>query len=134
MKNIILIAISCLALISCGPSKEEIEARQRAIQDSIDAAQPSIDAEKRAADSIAQVAKNIEYRRQKGYYLASEFGLVPGIVVDWSPQDDDYIQQQLDAGKPLKIYIHIRQDDGAIRVLECDERTWHNIHTNDILK
>jgi hypothetical protein len=131
MKKIIGIILGATMIISCGPSKEKFEARQKFMADSIAQYETEVQPD---IDSLEQVAKNIEYRRQKGHYIAADFGLVPGIVVNWSPQDDDYIQEQLDAKNQIHIYIHIKQDDGAIKVIECDERTWHNIHTNDILK
>ncbi len=58
---ILLIAVGISGLISsCGPSKEEVEAREKFVADSIAAVQAAKDAEVAAAEAAAAEAKAAE--------------------------------------------------------------------------
>ena len=128
MKTLIL--VFSLFLVSCGPSKEELDSYYK---------------NRKEADSIKLVGEQIEidYNRiskkeikKPKYYLANQFNLITGTIIHWAPSNDEIFTWKYNGGsKPnRKIYVHIQDNDGMVRVMECNYFTWLNLHTGDILK
>jgi hypothetical protein len=118
-----------LFLIACGPSLEEIEAREKMKQDSILAVHQFDETEKQEA-----VIKNLDDK--ESYYSAAEFGVMPGEVEMFAPTDEE-IATWRSAGGEIpdgKIYIQIKSETGKITVMECDYKTWVNIPVGSTLK
>lgn len=117
----LLLLIPLLALISCGPSIEEIEAREKAKADSI--------------KKVTQVVQ-VSVPKIEKYFLASDFALIPGKIVGWAPLDNEIESWRCSGGDNPDgtIYIHIQDETGKVTVMICDYRAWVNLHTGDILK
>lgn len=121
-KYLLLIGVIAVIFSACGPSKEELERRELARQDSI----------KTVADSAK--TKSV---KAPAYYSASDFGLVPGKIIRWTAGDGIADDQILDAekeGKTFTIYVHIQQEDGTIKVMQASTYAWDNLYEGDMLK
>lgn len=118
-----------LFLIACGPSLEEIEAREKKKQDSILMILQTEETDKQEA-----VVKSIDDK--ESYYSAAEFGVITGEVEMFAPTDEE-ISTWRSAGGDItdgKIYIQIKSETGKISVMECDYKTWLNIPVGSTLK
>lgn len=122
MKQILLLSLILLA--SCGPSKEEVEAR-----------------EKFRADSIEKLLLSKEVKpeepkveEQPKYYLAAEYGLPAGKVIRYSPSSD-FIADHSDGGTVNEqIYVHIQFEDGHVSTYPVEYKTWLVLREPAILK
>jgi hypothetical protein len=69
------------------------------------------------------------------YYRCYDFGLPAGKVVGYSPSNDFIASLSIEEGMKLPdIFIHIRQDDGSVRVEKVTYQTWLKLGEGDILK
>jgi len=131
MKIIGNILLACLIfMISCGPSMEEINAIEKAKSDAI---------EKSKFDSINRVLEKQKIaaeEKNKKYFLANQFDLIPGKIVGWAPTDDEIEKWKCNGGTvPDRIiYIHIQDQYGMVTVMKCNQMAWINLHTGDILR
>lgn len=130
MKKIIGIFLCAIMIVSCGPSREEIEsaiARRHAIADSISASIVSR-LEETSEPEVKETTKRLTF------YNASDFKLVPGKIIKWAPSDDAVIEEGFKTDKFFKCWVHLQQEDGSVKVMEVDEFAWRNLYTGDILK
>ena len=124
MKKIIGIILIASMFASCGPSEEELEYRQKQINDSVAAIV--------VEPEVAEVKEVIPKRPT--FYNASDFKLVPGTIIKWAPNDDDKIEEGFKTDKFFKCWVHLQQEDGSVKVMEVDEFAWRNLYTGDVLK
>lgn len=111
---IILILMILTACFSCaGPSLAEIEQYQ---QDSLKAARPVTPTNKKWLNNT---------------YNASDFGLVPGVVVRWVP---DELPNNITPETFPVVTIHIKQSDGVTKALPCTYDMWQQLLTGDTLR
>lgn len=64
-------------------------------------------------------------------YNASDFGLVPGVVVRWVP---DELPKDITINTFPEVHIHIKQNDGVTKVFLCTFDMWQQLLTNDTLR
>ena len=127
MKKIIGIILCATMIVSCGPSKEELDARNKYIADSISASIVSR-LEETSEPEVKETTKRLTF------YNASDFKLVPGKIIKWAPSDDAVIEEGFKTDKFFKCWVHLQQEDGSVKVMEVDEFAWRNLYTGDILK
>ena len=131
MKKIIGIFLCAIMIVSCGPSKEELDAqkeRAKITADSISTALIKV-----LEDSTEPEVKETTSNRLT-FYNASDFKLVPGKIIKWAPSDDAVIDEGFKTDKFFKCWVHLQQEDGSVKVMEVDEFAWRNLYTGDILK
>jgi hypothetical protein len=123
MGKIILIVLIFYSLISCGPSLEEKAYLKQKKLDSLELIK-----DKEISEPVNP--------KQKGYYLAIDFGLIQGEVFDFSPTDETIELMECAGGEnqDMQIYIKIQEVSGKITVLPCDYKTWLNLPKGAILK
>jgi hypothetical protein len=121
MKLLLGLLLATSVLTSCGPSREELEAREKFMSDSIQAL--GIDT------TLVKVSDG-----KVGYYYASDFGLVPGKVIRWMPNDDEVIEAGFERDDDYEVYIHILQSDGSVKVMKSTKYAWRNLYTGDVLR
>lgn len=115
-----------VSLVSCGPSKAEIEMLEIERQARVDSAIRQ--------DSLTDAQLNqIQVEQATDYYIASDFNLIPGIIVGWAP-DEEVIQTWICSVRDGTIYVHIQDSNGggAIKAIECDYKTWVNLHNSTV--
>jgi hypothetical protein len=120
--------------MACGPSKEELDAWEKAKQDSVTAAtNRELEAQKLETEKQQKVAND---EKNKKYFLANQFDLIPGKIVGWAPQDEEILTWKCNGGAvpDRTIYIHIQDQYGMVTVLKCNHMAWLNLHTGDVLR
>lgn len=121
-----IILLSCLTLTSCGPSQFELEGRKILGDSLYDATNCSRLEE--VVDSARQVQQSkpkvTPVKKEARFYYATDFNLVPGTVVDFSP-NSEWISSNSEGGiVNEQIYIHIKDETGGVRVFPIDYKTW----------
>lgn len=112
-------------LSGCGPSAEEMAAREQVKQDSI--AQATLDAVTKPIATTTNADNTPAHT-----YNASDFNLPVGIVVRWMPRT---IPDDVDGDSNFpEVYIHIKQADGIVRISRANWNIWQNLVTGDTLK
>jgi predicted Fe-S protein YdhL (DUF1289 family) len=129
-----ILAVCLLFLMACGPSKEELDAWKKAKADSTAAVTAQM-LEKQKQETEAQ-QKIVNDEKNKSYFLANQFDLVPGKVVGWAPSDGEIELWKSNGGTvpDRTIYIHIQDQYGMVTVMKCSHMAWLNLHTGDILR
>ena len=120
IKILLGLLLTTLVLTSCGPSREELMAREKMRADSLQAL---------TTDTLVKVSDG-----KVGYYYASDFGLVPGKVIRWMPNDDEVIEAGFERDDDYEVYIHILQSDGSVKVMKSTKYAWRNLYTGDVLR
>jgi hypothetical protein len=132
---VIGVLITLTVFVSCGPSLEEIEAREKTKVDSAAAVNALLEKQKIETENALKIA---EEAKKKRYFLANQFDLIPGTIVGWAPTDETinkWEYNQADGKEPKgKIYVHIQDSYGMVTVLPCSYRAWLNLHTGDVLR
>lgn len=131
MKKIIL-SLSVFLVVACGPTREELEARNKFIKDSTASVTEAVRLDSISMASFEEVKEEVPERQ--AYYNAIDFKLIPGTIVKWAPGDDAVIEEGFKNDKFFKCWVHIQQIDGSVKVMPVDEFTWHNLYTGDVLK
>jgi plastocyanin len=117
--------------MACGPSKEELDAWEKAKADSVAAV---TQATQKAETEKQQAIANQE--KPKKYFLANQFDLIPGTIVGWAPTDETIFTWKCNGGTvpDRAIYIHIQDQYGMVTVMKCNHMAWINLHTGDVLR
>lgn len=120
--------------MACGPSKEELDAWEKAKNDSIAAVKAKVELEQKAETEKQQAIANQE--KTKKYFLANQFDLIPGTIVGWAPNDETIALWKSNGGTvpDRVIYIHIQDQYGMVTVMKCSHMAWINLHTGDVLR
>jgi len=130
MKKTILYSLFIIPIYSCGPCLEEKKFIEQAKLDSITLERERLN-EIEKNDSSEPISSN-----QNSYYLASDFGLIPGEVVTFAPDNETVSEMKCAGGEnpDTQIFIQIKEASGKITVLPCDYKTWLNLSEGAILK
>lgn len=115
-------------IVGCGPSAEEKAHMEKMKQDSIelyDRTQVLKQIQAKEAAKQQEIAK-----ASRPIYRASDFGLIPGVIVRQSPADNDALTPSYNG----IIAFHIRIPDGTIKVIDIPERTWKLLYIGDSLQ
>lgn len=127
MKKLLYI-LPLLILVSCGPSRKQIEAQLKLQADSISGVE--------VGEPVEPVEPVKEECKIKKYFIANDFKLTTGTVLDFTPSNEEVLTWECAGGtvKDRKIYIHIQDYSGMVTVMECDHRVWLNLYPGDVLK
>lgn len=124
MKNALILSLTSLILIACGPSLEQIEAREKFKLDSIE--QFNILKNK--------ILKDANKEEEQRFYFASDLGLPTGTIVSFAPTDEDIASKSEGGVCSEPIYVSIVHDDGHISIHQTDYKTWVNVLNGSIIK
>lgn len=114
---IILSFVIINVLMSCGPCTDE----------------KCCGSEIRRKDSIATTTTIDENYGAPVTYYASDFGLMPGVIVRWIPRSiDNSITEATFA--TVDVAVHVQGFDGVTKVFKADWKAWTNLTTGDTLK
>lgn len=129
MKKLLGIFVILISLTSCGPSAAEKKKMEEKRRDSLAA----IRDESTSSNVIAEPNVNVSHSHGSKCYLASDFGLVPGVIVRWAPSDETL--NAVPEGQTYPdIWVHVLQPNGIVKIIKTDEVVWKNLYTGDTLK
>lgn len=135
----------------CGPSKEEMEVQKKypyltskeinILRNHEDCGEEcdyikelqniNLKINKANGEIIHKILENKYKNKKTNYYSALELELPVGKVVKFAPSTDEAIELNFEVGD--RVYIHILQEDGSIKIVECNEKNWINLYAGDIL-
>lgn len=119
-----VIVVIGISLVACGPTAEEMyqQEQQRQQQDAL----------KDTLVVVPTVNGRPDWHQARHIYNASDFGLVPGVIVRWYPEGID--EEDLTEDKFPEAYIHIKTPDGTVKVLRANSYIWKQLNTYDTLR